>query len=100
MKKLFILVLSTFLVCSNFAEDNNSTYDKFVEVTAKTYTFSAKVASSVSNKAKDVNNEYEITENIRKFIRDQKIDKQIEKFGKSVDEFTNDVKKQVKKENK
>lgn len=98
MKKLFILILSVFLVCNCFAEDNNSAYDTFVETTAKAYVVGQKFANKISNKAKDVNNEYEITENINKFIRDKKIDKQIEKFGKSIDEFSKDLKKQIKKE--
>lgn len=100
MKKLFILILSAILVCNCFAEDNNNDYDTLVETTAKVYTFGSKVVSLVSNKAKSVNDEYEITDNIKKFIKDKDFDKRAEHFGKSVDEFTNDVKKQVKKESK
>ena len=99
MKKLFVLILSILLLCACYAEDK-SAYDTFVERTAKAYVMGQKFANKIGDKAKDVNNEYEITENISKFIKEQKIDKQIEKLGKSVDEFTNDVKKQIKKENK
>jgi len=93
MKKLFVLILSLFLVCSCFAKDNNATYDTLVDVTAKAYNTGSKITSFIGTKAKDINDEYEITDNIKKFIK-------AEYFGKSVDEFTNDVKKQVKKENK
>jgi len=100
MKKLFVLILSLFLVCSCFAKDNNATYDTLVDVTAKAYNTGSKIASFIGTKAKDINDEYEITDNIKKFIKDKGFDKKAEHFGKSVDEFTNDVKKQVKKENK
>lgn len=100
MKKLFVLILSLSLVCSCFAKDNNTVYETLVDVTAKAYTTGSKVTSFIGTKAKDVNDEYEITDNIKKFIEDRGLDKRAERFGKSVDEFTNDVKKQVKKENK
>ena len=98
MKKLFILILSVFLVCGCFAEDNNTTYDAFVEAMAKTYILGSKVASSVGNKAKDINEKYEISDNIDKFIKDQKLDKKLKKFNKSIDDFSKDLKKQIKKE--
>lgn len=100
MKKLFILALLAFLVCSCFAEDNNSAYNTLVETTAKAYNIGSMVASLVSNKAKDINDEYEIADNIKKFIKDKGFDKKVERFGKSTDEFVNDVKKQIKKESK
>lgn len=100
MKKLFVLILSLFLVCSCFAKDNNATYEALVDVTAKAYTTGSKVASFVGTKAKDINDEYEITDNIKKFIEDKDLDKKAERFGKSVDEFADDVKKQIKKESK
>lgn len=100
MKKLFVLILSLFLVCSCFAKDNNAAYEAFVDVTAKAYTTGSKVASFIGTKAKDINDEYEITDNIKKFIEDKDLDKKAERFGKSVDEFADDVKKQIKKESK
>lgn len=99
MKKFFVLVLSILLLCACYAEDK-SAYDSFVDVTAKAYVMGQKFVNKISDKAKDVNNEYEITNNIKKFIEDKDFDKRVEHFGKSVDEFTNDVKKQIKKENK
>lgn len=100
MKKLFILVILAFLVCSSFAEDNNSTYNTLVETTAKAYNIGSMVASLIRNKAKDINDEYEVTDNIKKFIKDKGFDKKVERFGKSTEEFVNDVKKQIKKESK
>lgn len=100
MKKLFVLILLAFLVCNGFAEDNSKTYDMLVEAAAKTYTTGSKIASFIGTKAKNVNDEYEITDNIKKFIKDKGFDKKAEHFGKSVDEFADDVKKQIKKESK
>ena len=97
MKKLFVLILSLFLVCGCFAKDNNSAYDALVDATAKAYATGSKVASFIGTKAKNVNDEYEITDNIKKFIEDEGLDKKVEHFGKSVDEFTNDVKSKLKK---
>ena len=100
MRKLFVLILSVFLVCNCFAEDNNNAYDTVVEATAKTYIAGSKAMSFIGNKAKDINDEYEITDNIKNFIKDKELDKKVEQFGKSVDDFADDVKKQVKKESK
>lgn len=100
MKKLFVLILSLFLVCGCFAKDNITAYDTLVDATAKAYTAGSKIVSFIGTKAKNVNDEYEITDNIKKFIKDSGIDKEAEQFGKSVDEFADDVKKQIKKESK
>lgn len=100
MRKLFVLILSVFLVCNCFAEDNNNAYDAVVKTTANAYVFGSKAASFIGNKAKDINDEYEITDNIKNFIKDKGFDKKVEQFGKSVDDFADDVKKQVKKESK
>jgi len=74
MKKIFVLILSILLLCGCYAEDK-SAYDSVVESTAKAYVVGQKLANKIGNKAKDVNNEYEITESISKFIKDRKIDK-------------------------
>ena len=65
---------------------------------AKTYIVGSKAISFVGNKAKDVNEKYEISDNIDRFIKDQKLDKKLKKFNKSVDEFSKDLKKQIEKE--
>ena len=100
MKKLFVLILSLFLVSGCFAKDNSTAYDTLVDATAKAYTAGSKIVSFIGTKAKNVNDEYEITDNIKKFIKDKGFDKKAEQFGKSVDEFADDVKKQIKKESK
>lgn len=100
MKKLFVLILSLFLVCGCFAKDNNAAYDTAVETTAKAYVFGSNAASFISDKAKSINDEYEITDNIKKIIKDKGIDKKTEHFVRSANEFTDDVKKQAKKESK
>ena len=69
MRKLFVLILSVFLVCNCFAEDNNNAYDAVVETTANAYVFGSKAASFIGNKAKDINDEYEITDNIKTLLK-------------------------------
>ena len=93
MKKLFVLILSLFLVCGCFAKDNSAAYDTLVDAAAKAYTNGSKIALFISTKAKNVNDEYEITDNIKRVIKDKGFDKKAEQLGKSIDEFADDVKK-------
>lgn len=101
MKKIWFVILATIcLSMACYAEEKKSAYDLFIEATAKAYVIGERAAKAISKKAKEVNNDYEITDNIDKFIKKNELDKKAKDFGKSADQLSKDLKKQIKKEEK
>lgn len=101
MKKIWFVVLATIcLSMACYAEEKKSAYGLFIEATAKAYVIGERAAKAIGKKAKEVNNDYEITDNIDKFIKKNELDKKAKDFGKSADQLSKDLKKQIKKEEK